>query len=34
MKVNLISYSQLPTEEVFGNKWISDATIQDLVALC
>ena len=34
MKAKLISYSQLPTEEVFGNKWISDATVQDLVAYC
>lgn len=34
MKVNLISYSQLPKEEVFGNTWMSDATLQDLVAYC
>lgn len=34
MKANIVSYSQLPTQEVFGNKWISDATLQDLVAYC
>ena len=34
MKVNLISYSQLPREEVCGNTWTSDATPQDLVAYC
>ena len=34
MKASIVSYSQLPTEEVFGNQWISDATLQDLVAYC
>jgi thymidylate synthase (FAD) len=34
MKVNIVSYSQLPKEEVFGNTWASDATLQDLVAYC
>lgn len=34
MKVSLISYSQLPRESLSGNMWISDATLQDLVAYC
>lgn len=34
MKVNIVSYSQLPKEEVFGDTWASDATLQDLVAYC
>jgi len=36
MKVELISYSRLPSKEIDGSKWadISGASIQDLVAYC